>query len=79
MENLRTKEIISSALLGFSGFVAPFSLLSIILVYTDTLSRPVISKGYLIPTFLISLLIMLYCIYTQRAIKKYKRTKRDSV
>jgi hypothetical protein len=72
MENLKAKEMISAGLIGLSGFVAPLSLICIICYFTDLAKSPYPLK-YLVPTFIISLAVLLYCFYVLGSISKYRK------
>lgn len=66
MENLKAKETISAGLMGLSGFVAPFSLFCIIYYFTGPVAKPLYPIKYLVPAFIISLAVWLYCFYVHR-------------
>lgn len=79
MENLKAKEMISAGLMGVSGFVAPYSIICMIYYFTD-FTKSTYPLKYLVPTFIISLAVWLYCFYIQRSIRKYRqKITRDSV
>jgi len=79
MKNLKAKEMISAGLMGLSGFVAPVSLIYIIYYFTDLAKSPYPLK-YLLPTFIISLAVWLYCFHVVRSIRKYrKQNSLDSI
>lgn len=78
MENSKAKEMISAGLMGFSGFVAPYSLIYIIFYFT-TSAKSIYPLKYLVPTFIISLAVWLYCFYVHRSIRKYRKNSGDSI
>jgi hypothetical protein len=76
MENLKAKETISAGLMGVSGFVAP----GCIIYYFTDLTNSIYPLKYLVPAFVISLAVWLYCFYVLRSIREYrKKNSRDSI
>jgi len=73
MKNLKTKEMISAGIMGLTGFVAPFSLICLIYYFTDLTTKPLFPVKYLVATFMVSLVVWLYCFYLQRSIRKYRK------
>lgn len=59
--------------MGVSGFVAPFSLFCMIYYFTDLTVKPLYPIKYLLPTFMLSLAIWLYCFYVNRSERKYRK------
>ena len=68
MDFLKPKVMLFGALMGLSSFVALEALLYMIFNLTDT--GPVYPIKYLLPTFIISLAVWLYCFY---GIRKYRK------
>ncbi len=76
MENLKAKEMISAGLIGVSGFVAP----GCIIYYFTDLTKSTYPLKYLVPTFIISLAVWLYCFYVLRSIREYRqKNSRNSI
>jgi uncharacterized membrane protein len=69
MKKLTLKETTLGSLMGVSGFLAIVSLILLIYYFTKITSETYPIK-YVAPTFIISLIVWLYCLYTARALKK---------
>ena len=69
MKKLALKETTLGTLMGVSGFLAVGSLILLIYYFTKITSE-VYAIKYVVPTFIISLIVWLYCFYTARALRK---------
>jgi len=76
MKNLTIKEGIISGLLGLSGFLTAYSFILLIYYFTN-ITKLIYPIKYVVPTFIMSLIVWLYCFYTARAIKKQKYSLRN--
>lgn len=69
MKKLALKETTIGRLMGVSGFLAIGSLILLIYYFTKITSE-VYPIKYVAPTFIISLIVWLYCFYTAKALKR---------
>ena len=69
MKKLTIKQTTLGTLMGLSSFLAVYSLILLILYFTKTTHEAYPIK-YVVPTFIISLIVWFYCFYTVRALRK---------
>jgi hypothetical protein len=71
MRNPRSKEVTIGAFMGLSGFLTAYSLVLMIYPFIN-INKTIYPLKYVIPTFIISLIVWIYCFKTAKAIKEKK-------